>query len=73
MSRKGNCLDNSIMENFFSILKREIYIGKTYYSYEQLEKAIEEYIQYYNNERIKERLGYCSPVQYRKKYFESIQ
>jgi len=73
MSRKGNCLDNSIMENFFSILKREIYIGKTYYSYEQLEKAIEEYIQYYNNERIKERLGYCSPVQYRNKYFESIQ
>lgn len=72
MSRKGNCLDNSIMENFFSILKREIYIGKTYYSYEQLKTVIEEYIDYYNNDRIKEKLGYCSPVQYRNKYFESI-
>ena len=36
MSRKGNCLDNSVMENFFGILKQEIYYGQTYYSFEEL-------------------------------------
>ena len=65
MSRKGNCLDNAVMENFFGILKQEIYYGVIYYSYEELKKAIEEYIKYYNEQRIKERLGWMSPVQYR--------
>lgn len=36
MSRKGNCLDNSVMENFFGLLKQEIYYGVVYYSYEEL-------------------------------------
>ena len=65
MSRKGNCLDNSPMENFFGILKQEMYHGKTYKSYEQLKQAIDVYIKYYNEERIKEKLGYLSPVEYR--------
>ena len=65
MSRKGNCLDNSIMENFFSLLKQEMYNKKTFYSYEELEQAIIEYIDYYNHKRIKEKLGYMSPVEYR--------
>lgn len=65
MSRKGNCLDNSIMENFFSLIKQEMYNKKTFYSYEELEQAIIEYIDYYNNRRIKEKLGYMSPVEYR--------
>ena len=67
MSRKGNCLDNSPMENFFGILKQEIYYGKKFYSYEELKEAIEEYIEYYNRERIKEKLGYLSPIEYREK------
>lgn len=67
MSRKGNCLDNSPMENFFGILKQEMYYGQTYKSYEQLKQAIDIYIKYYNEERIKEKLGYLSPVQYRRK------
>ena len=67
MSRKGNCLDNSPMENFFGILKQEMYHGKTYKSYEQLKQAIDVYIKYYNEERIKEKLGYLSPVEYRRK------
>ena len=67
MSRKGNCLDNSPMENFFGILKQEIYYGKKFYSYEELKETIEEYIEYYNNDRIKEKLGYLSPVEYREK------
>ena len=65
MSRKGNCLDNSVMENFFGLLKQEIYYGKVYYSYEELKMAIEQYIKYYNEQRIKERLNWMSPVQYR--------
>lgn len=68
MSRKGNCLDNSVMENFFGILKQEIYYGQTYYSFDELKSAIESYIKYYNNKRTKQKLGYLSPVQYRLKF-----
>lgn len=67
MSRKGNCLDNSVMENFFGILKQEMYYGNVYYSYDELKNAIEEYIKYYNEDRIKEKLGWMSPVEYRLK------
>lgn len=56
MSRKGNCYDNSVMENFFSLLKQEIYYGNTYYSFDELKGAIEKYIVYYNEKRIKEKL-----------------
>ena len=65
MSRKGNCYDNSVMENFFGILKQEMYYGTTYYSFDELKEAIERYIKYYNEKRIKEKLGWMSPVQYR--------
>lgn len=65
MSRKGNCYDNSVMENFFGLLKQEIYYGIVYYSYEELKAAIKRYIKYYNEKRIKEKLGWMSPVQYR--------
>jgi transposase InsO family protein len=66
MSRKGNCLDNSPIENFFGILKQEIYYGNTFRSFKELKDTIEEYIRYYNEDRIKEKLGYLSPVEYRK-------
>jgi transposase InsO family protein len=65
MSRKGNCYDNSVMENFFGILKQEMYYGITYYSFDDLKEAIEKYIKYYNEERIKEKLEWMSPVEYR--------
>lgn len=65
MSRKGNCYDNSVMENFFGLLKQEMYYGNTYYSYDELKEAIERYIAYYNEKRIKEKLGWMSPVEYR--------
>jgi len=48
MSCKGNCLDNSVMGNFFGLLKQEIYYGHVYHSYEELKTALEEYIVYYN-------------------------
>ena len=65
MSRKGNCYDNSVMENFFGILKQEMYYGTTYYSFDELKNQIEKYIKYYNEQRIKEKLGWMSPVEYR--------
>lgn len=67
MSRKGNCLDNSLAENFFGILKSELFYPKEkeYKNIEELEKDIIEYIEYYNNRRIKSKLKGMSPVQYR--------
>ncbi len=68
MSRKGNCLDNACAENFFGILKSELYYikEKEYKNIKELEKDIIEYIEYYNNRRIKSKLKGMSPVQYRK-------
>ena len=68
MSRKGNCIDNCVMENFFGILKQEIYYGNTFYSFDELKNEIKKFIQYYNNKRTKQKLGYFSPVEYRLKY-----
>ena len=65
MSRKGNCHDNSVMENFFELLKRKIYHGVIYYSYDELRSEIKQYIKYYNKQRIKEKLGWLSPMQYK--------
>jgi putative transposase len=65
MSRRGNCHDNSVMENFFGIMKQEMYYGVVYYSYDELKEAIDKYIKYYNEQRIKEKLGWMSPVEYR--------
>ena len=65
MSRKGNCLDNSLAENFFGLLKSELFYMKEYKTIEELEKDIIEYIDYYNNKRIKSKLKGMSPVQYR--------
>lgn len=65
MSRKGNCLDNAVMENFFGILKSEMFYHKKFESVDQLIREIEDYIYYYNNKRIKGKLKGLSPVQYR--------
>ncbi|MCX4294701.1 MAG: IS3 family transposase [Prevotella sp.] len=65
MSRKGNCLDNAMAENFFGIMKSELLYAEKFDSPETFIKALEEYIKYYNNKRIKSRLKGKSPVQYR--------
>ena len=69
MSRKGNSPDNGMMESFFGILKSEMFYGyeKTFQSLNQLEQAIVDYIDYYNNKRIKVKLKGLSPAQYRTK------
>ena len=65
MSRKGNCLDNSVMENFFGLLKSELLYLQKFDSLEHFKKELKEYIDYYNNKRIKCKLKGLSPVQYR--------
>lgn len=65
MSRKGNCYDNSVMENFFGILKTEFYHNQKFSSTEHFSKELSEYMDYYNNRRIKVKLKGLSPVQFR--------
>ncbi len=65
MSRKGNCLDNSVMENFFGLLKTEMFYDHKFTSISQFIEEVEKYIDYYNNKRINCKLQGMSPVQYR--------
>ena len=65
MSRKGNCLDNAAMESFFGTLKAEFFYLKRFESVEELKAGLEEYIHYYNHDRIKQKLNGLSPVYYR--------
>ena len=65
MSRKGNCYDNSVMENFFGLLKSELLYLRTFSSLDEFKSELEKYIWYYNNKRIKSKLKGLSPVQYR--------
>jgi len=65
MSRKGNCLDNSVMENFFGLLKSELLYHQEFQSVDHFRQELTDYIEYYNNKRIKSKLKGLSPVQYR--------
>ena len=73
MSRKGNSMDNGLMENFFGILKCEMFYDQEhkYDSIESLRIAIEEYIHYYNNKRIKCKLKGLTPIQFRNQSLKS--
>lgn len=66
-SRKGNCMDNSLMENFFGIMKNEMFYGEeaTFETLDELKAAMEEYIRYYNEERISLKRKGLTPLQYR--------
>lgn len=65
MSRKGNCFDNAAMESFFARLKSELFHPNHFESIESLRDGVEDYIHYYNNDRIRLKLKGLSPVQYR--------
>lgn len=65
MSRKGNCLDNAVMENFFGILKSECFHGQRFKNTAALVDTLKDYIRYYNHDRIKAKLKGLSPVEYR--------
>jgi putative transposase len=65
MSRKGNCLDNAVIENFFGILKTELLYLQEFESIEHFIRELHDYIHYYNNKRMKQKLKDMSPVEYR--------
>jgi transposase InsO family protein len=65
MSNKGNCLDNAVMENFFGLLKSELLYLRKFNSTQEFLEELENYIDYYNNIRIKGKLKGLSPVEYR--------
>lgn len=65
MSRKGNRLDNAKAENFFSMVKTELYYDWEGDDPDIFERDLEKYIDWYNNVRIKRRLDGSSPVEYR--------
>ena len=65
MSRKGNCLDNAVIENFFGLLKTEMLYLQEFESIEHFKTELMEYLDYYNNRRIKEKLKGLPPVIHR--------
>lgn len=71
MSRKENCLDNAIIENFFGILKSELFYLKKFNSIDELKNEIKQYIYYYNNVRIKSNLNKMSPIQCRTQFYNN--
>ena len=65
MSRKGNCLDNAVIENFFGLLKSELLYLQTFESMEHFKKELVDYLDYYNNRRSKAKLKGLPPAIYR--------
>jgi len=65
MSRKGNCLDNAVIENFFGLLKSELLYLQEFESMEQLKQELVDYLDYYNNRRIKTKLKGLPPAIHR--------
>ncbi len=65
MSRRGNCLDNAVIENFFGMLKSEFFYTQKFESVTAFVAGLREYIHYYNHDRIKQKLNGLSPVNYR--------
>jgi putative transposase len=65
MSRKGNCLDNALVESFFGHMQEEFYRHQRFSSPMEFTKELDSYIHWYNHVRIKEKLNGLSPVQYR--------
>lgn len=66
MSRKGNCLDNAVMENFFGLLKSELLYLQDFDSLKHFRAELIDYLDYYNNRRIKLKLKGLSPAQHRR-------
>ncbi len=67
MSRVGKCIDNGPMESFWGTFKCERYYPHTYCTFEELKHAIEEYIAFYNSERLQAKLNGLSPMEFRAK------
>lgn len=72
MSRKGNCYDNAVMENFFGHMKSEMFHGEYFASVEDFLAEVEDYIDWYNTKRVQQRLKGLTPMQYRNQILEAI-
>ncbi|WP_107949992.1 IS3 family transposase [Lysinibacillus parviboronicapiens] len=70
MSRKDNCLDNAVIENFFGLLKSELLYLQEFESMAHFEQELQDYIHYYNHKRMKAKLKDLSPVEYRTQVLE---
>lgn len=68
MSRKGNCLDNAVVESFFGTLKSEYFHLNKFGSLDELEAGLRAYIRYYNQDRIRSSLNGMSPIEYRERF-----
>ena len=68
MSRVGKCPDNGPMGGFWGIIKRECYYGKRFHSRESLVEMIENYIEYYNTQRLQRKLGVLTPWEKHESY-----
>ncbi|MBG9244830.1 IS3 family transposase [Corynebacterium belfantii] len=73
MSRKGNCYDNKVMENFFGHLKSEMYHGVSFSSVEEFCHAVDDYILWYNTTRLQEQFKGLAPMQYRNQTLAKTQ
>ena len=71
MSRKGNCLDNAVIENFFGLVKSELLYMKEFDSMDQFKDELIEYLDYYNNRRIKAKLKGLPPAVHRKQALDA--
>ena len=65
MSRKGNCLDNAVIENFFGLLKSELLYLQEFESMQHFQQQLINYLDYYNNHRIKQKLKGLPPAIHR--------
>ena len=72
MSRKGNCLDNAVIENFFGRLKSELLYLQEFQSMEHFKQELVEYLDYYNNRRIKAKLKGLPPAIHRQQALSAV-
>ena len=72
MSPKANCYNNAVMENFFGHVKTEMYHGEVFGTVAEFNQAIDEYIGWYNTERVQQRLKGLTPMQYRNQALEPL-
>ena len=73
MSRVGRCIDNGLTEGFWGIIKSEMYYLHKFYSFDELKTSIDDYMNFYNNERLQERFNDMSPMEVRTAALENAE
>ena len=73
MSRVGRCIDNGLTEGFWGIIKSEMYYLHKFYSFDELKTSIDDYMNFYNNERLQERFNDMTPMEVRTAALEKAE